>query len=103
MTGRGLSAKRHAVYTRPMTENEAAVPEEFIGYAHAAAYLGLGPNTLNSYCSHGTGPRRDRDVRQGQYIRPVFKRADLDAWRVSRPGQGARTDRAGAEPAPVTA
>lgn len=86
-----------------MTEisTEAQAPEEFTGYADAAAYLGLGANTLNSYCSHGTGPRRDRSVRQGQYVRPVFKRAELDAWRASRPGQGARTDRGAVEPAPA--
>lgn len=71
---------------------QAEAPEEFIGHREAAKYLGLKANTLSSYISHGFGPKRDREVREGQYIRPVFKRSVLDEWNANRPGQGARTD-----------
>jgi hypothetical protein len=72
---------------------------EFVGYGPAAAYLGLQRNTLSSYVARGIGPKvktgkNGKAVRQeqGQYLLPVFTRADLDAWRDARPGQGARTD-----------
>jgi hypothetical protein len=78
-----------------MTDTPAAeqpIPEEFIGYAAAGKYLGLRGDTLSSYVSHGHGPTKDRDVREGQYVRPVFTRTELDRWQSQRPGQGRRTD-----------
>jgi hypothetical protein len=67
--------------------------ERFVGYGPAAEYLGLKRNTLSSYVARGIGPAAepDREV-DGQYNLPVFKRESLDAWKESRPGQGARTD-----------
>lgn len=73
--------------------------EEFVGYGPAARYLGLKRNTLSSYTAKGVGPPTKRDangnpvrVAEGQYLLPVFLKRDLDTWRDSRPGQGARTD-----------
>lgn len=71
-------------------ENEAV--EEFVGYGPAATYLGLKRNTLSSYAARGIGPKVDRSQVVDQYNMPVFRRTDLDEWRESRPGQGARTD-----------
>lgn len=66
---------------------------EFEGYGPAAAYLGLKRNTLSSYMARGRGPKAEDEPRaRGQYNLPVFTRANLDAWKESRPGQGARTD-----------
>lgn len=67
-------------------------PDEFVGFGPAAAYLGLKRNTLSSYVSKGTGPTVREPRADGQYMLPVFDRAELDRWRDSRPGQGARTD-----------
>ena len=67
-------------------------PQEFVGYGPAAEYLGLRRNTLSSYVARGIGPAKDRSVPEGQYVLPVFKRAELDRWSAERPGQGARTD-----------
>jgi hypothetical protein len=65
----------------------------FVGYGPAADYLGLKRNTLSSYVARGIGPEAlpDRQA-EGQYNLPVFTRESLDAWKESRPGQGARTD-----------
>mgnify|MGYP003296075500 CR=1 FL=1 len=72
---------------------------EFVGYGEAAMYLGLQRNTLSSYVARGIGPqeRLDSDGKPerrivGQYLLPVFDRAELDRWATQRPGQGARTD-----------
>lgn len=68
-------------------------PNRFVGYGPAAEYLGLKRNTLSSYVARGIGPQAEDDRHaDGQYNLPVFSRASLDAWRESRPGQGARTD-----------
>lgn len=72
-------------------DNAEAV-EKFVGYGPAATYLGLKRNTLSSYAARGIGPRVDSHEQVDQYVMPVFTKADLDAWRESRPGQGARTD-----------
>ncbi len=75
-----------------MPEREDPGQERFVGYAEAAAYLGVKRNTLSSYVAKGTGPEiEDRQV-EGQYNLPVFTRAELDRWKADRPGQGARTD-----------
>lgn len=66
--------------------------QEFVGYGPAAEYLGLKRNTLSSYCSRGAGPRMKDTRAEGQYVFPVFTRAELDRWKNSRPGQGRRTD-----------
>jgi hypothetical protein len=66
--------------------------ERFVGYGPAATYLGLQRNTLSSYSARGIGPKIDGHEVQEQYNMPVFLRKDLDEWRDSRPGQGARTD-----------
>lgn len=78
-------------------------PDEFVGYGDAAAYLGMKRNTLTAYCSPrrrpdgtyadpiGPTPLPDKRVVKG-WAMPVFPRAELDRWRNSRPGQGARTD-----------
>jgi hypothetical protein len=71
-------------------ENEAV--EKFVGYGPAATYLGLKRNTLSSYAARGIGPKIDHYEVVDQYNMPVFVRKDLDEWRESRPGQGARTD-----------
>lgn len=79
-----------------MTGEEATVteaPVKFEGYGPAAEYLGLKRNTLSSYVARGIGPKAEpQPVAQGQYNLPVFTREALDAWKESRPGQGARTD-----------
>lgn len=82
---------------------EATDQEEFVGYGPAAKYLGLRRNTLSSYQARGIGPRMKTGedgepvrVASGQYLLPVFLKADLDEWRQNRPGQGARTDLIGA-------
>jgi hypothetical protein len=69
------------------SQDEGQTPDRFVGYGPAAEYLGLKRNTLSSYVARGIGPEAD-----GQYNLPVFTRAALDAWKESRPGQGARTD-----------
>lgn len=67
--------------------------ERFVGYGPAATYLGLKRNTLSSYVARGIGPEAEPEKEaDGQYNLPVFTRAALDAWKASRPGQGARTD-----------
>lgn len=66
--------------------------DEIVGYGPAAEYLGLKRNTLSSYVARGSGPRVKERRPDGQYVLPVFDRADLDKWKNSRPGQGARTD-----------
>ncbi len=68
------------------------MPKEFVGFGPAADYLGLKRNTLSSYVARGSGPRVKERRIEGQYVLPVFEVADLDRWRDSRPGQGARTD-----------
>lgn len=69
------------------------IPTEFVGYGPAAKYLGLERNTLSSYVARGIGPQAEPERKaDGQYNLPVFTRAALDAWKESRPGQGARTD-----------
>ncbi len=72
---------------------------EFVGYGPAAEYLGLKRNTLSSYVARGIGPQEKLDTEgkperrvEGQYLLPVFERAELDRWKEDRPGQGARTD-----------
>jgi hypothetical protein len=67
-------------------------PAEFVGHGPAAEYLGLTRNTLSSYSSAGLGPKISGRKPRGQYYLPVYKRSDLDAWKASRPGQGARVD-----------
>ncbi len=72
-------------------------PETFTGYGPAAEYLGLKRNTLSSYVARGIGPEALPEKRaEGQYNLPVFTKEALDAWKESRPGQGARTDLVGA-------
>lgn len=71
---------------------EGEAPETFVGYGPAAEYLGLKRNTLSSYAARGIGPEVDHHEVVDQYNMPVFTRAELDRWRDSRPGQGARTD-----------
>ena len=66
--------------------------DEIVGYGPAAEYLGLKRNTLSSYVARGSGPRVKERRPSGQYVLPVFDRAELDRWKNSRPGQGARTD-----------
>lgn len=64
--------------------------ELLIGYEAAAAYLGIKPRTLSSYCARGQAPAPYRRVVDGQYVRPVFRRVDLDEWVRNRPGRGGR-------------
>lgn len=66
--------------------------DEIVGYGPAAKYLGLKRNTLSSYVARGSGPRVKERRPDGQYVLPVFDKRDLDRWKNSRPGQGARTD-----------
>lgn len=73
-------------------EPEKTEAVEFVGYGPAATYLGLKRNTLSSYAARGIGPKIDHYQVVDQYNMPVFVRGDLDEWRESRPGQGARTD-----------
>jgi hypothetical protein len=73
-----------------LDQNEGV--EKFVGYGPAATYLGLKRNTLSSYAARGIGPKIDHYEVVDQYNMPVFVRKDLDEWRDSRPGQGARTD-----------
>jgi hypothetical protein len=65
---------------------------ELVGFGPAAEYLGLQRNTLSSYCSRGVGPKIKERRTEGQYVLPVFQVGELNRWRDSRPGQGARTD-----------
>jgi hypothetical protein len=72
---------------------------ELVGYRDAALYLGLARNTLSSYVSRGIGPAEKLDAEGkperrivGQYLFPVFERAELDRWKENRPGQGHRSD-----------
>lgn len=75
------------------TEDQTTeAPEKFVGYGPAAEYLGLMRNTLSSYAARGIGPEVDHREVVDQYNMPVFTRDELDRWRKSRPGQGARTD-----------
>lgn len=65
---------------------------EYIGYGPAGKYLGLKRNTLSSYAARGIGPTPYMHRVVDQYYMPIFRQKDLDEWRDSRPGQGARTD-----------
>jgi predicted DNA-binding transcriptional regulator AlpA len=65
---------------------------EFIGYAEAAAYLGMKRNSLSSCVAKGTGPQVHRREIRRQYVLPVFRKSDIDEWVRNRPGQGFRTD-----------
>jgi hypothetical protein len=72
---------------------ETEAEKRYEGYGPAADYLGLKRNTLSSYVARGIGPVAEPDRKaEGQYNLPVFTKASLDAWKESRPGQGARTD-----------
>lgn len=73
-----------------MEPNETG--REFVGYGPASEYLGLQRNTLSSYVARGIGPQSCEKRPEGQYVLPVFTQAELDRWKASRPGQGARTD-----------
>ncbi len=76
-----------------MDSQETEAQDKFVGYGPAAEYLGLKRNTLSSYVARGIGPEAEPEKQaEGQYNLPVFTRAALDAWKESRPGQGARTD-----------
>lgn len=75
-----------------MTTPDKTPPDEFVGYGPAAEYVGVQRNTLSGYVARGIGPMADRHEPHGQYILPVFTRAELDEWVKNRPGQGARTD-----------
>lgn len=76
-----------------MTTQEDRTQDRFVGYGPAADYLGIKRNTLSSYVARGIGPVAEPEPQaQGQYNLPVFTRANLDAWKADRPGQGARTD-----------
>lgn len=75
-----------------MSDPRVEPTEEMVGYQAAADYLGLKRNTLSAYCSRGAGPKLARSTFRGQYVQPVFTRAELDRWRANRPGQGRRTD-----------
>jgi hypothetical protein len=73
--------------------SEKELPDRFVGYGPAAEYLGLKRNTLSSYVARGIGPSAEPEKEvEGQYLLPVFTRAELDRWKADRPGQGARTD-----------
>jgi len=75
------------------TTAQAPADREFVGYRQAAEYLGIAKSTLNAYMGRGYGPpHRGRRV-VGQYVQYVFAQSDLDEWKLTRPGQGARTDR----------
>jgi hypothetical protein len=82
-----------------MLPNQYEGVTEFVGYGPAADYLELKRNTLSSYVARGIGPREkvgpdgkpERRI-VGQYLLPVFERAELDRWAQERPGQGSRTD-----------
>lgn len=63
----------------------------------AAAHAGVAVSTWRDYCNpRGGKPRRGPapdgvDVEKG-HARPWWKPETVDAWKASRPGQGARTD-----------
>lgn len=69
-----------------------------VGYKQASAYLRenyettIVHNTLSAYVTRGQGPKVSKRIKDGQYVRPVFLIADLDAWMKDRPGQGKRRD-----------
>jgi hypothetical protein len=73
-------------------ESASAESVELIGYTEAAQYLGMEPNTLSGYVSRGIGPQVSDRRPDGQYVRPVFTREDLDRWKNERRGQGFRSD-----------
>lgn len=78
-------------------ENQELKDEKFVGYGPAAEYLELKRNTLSSYVARGIGPVAEQEkIVEGQYVLPVFLKSELDRWKRSRPGQGARTDLVGA-------
>lgn len=93
-----LSSEKPCLYSQIMTREGETVtdqetPAEFVGYGPAAEYLGVRRNTLSSYVARGIGPQSEPERKaDGQYNLPVFTRESLDAWKASRPGQGARTD-----------
>lgn len=65
---------------------------EIIGNADAALHVGVKLSTWSGYVARGLAPEpHRREVIRG-YARPVWRRATLDKWLRSRPGQGARTD-----------
>lgn len=59
--------------------------------AQAADRLGIPASTFRAYVSRGQAPQRDgRDEDTG---RPYWLAATIDEYKLTRPGQGARTDR----------
>lgn len=63
-----------------------------VGNAAAAEYLGLSESTWTAYRARrkqSHAPEPDRREVVGGYARPVWEPATLDAWKASRPGQGA--------------
>jgi hypothetical protein len=81
------------VHIGPDDLNQHDGQARFVGYGAAAEYLGLKRNTLSSYVARGIGPVPLPEKKaEGQYNLPVFTRDELDRWKDSRPGQGARTD-----------
>lgn len=75
------------------TTGSAEADRELIGYGPAAEYLQMHKGTLSSYVSTGYGPTPIRSEVRGQYRQWVFLTSELDRWKASRPGRGARTDR----------
>lgn len=55
-----------------------------------AEVLGVTVGTIRSYRSRGVLPEPDEMVGRT----PTWRRRTIEQWRATRPGQGARTDRA---------
>lgn len=64
------------------------MPDEYMGAAEVAAYVGRSAQTIRNLSASGRMP--EPDVRIGAI--GGWKKETIDGWWASRPGQGARTD-----------
>lgn len=65
---------------------------EYLGAADFAARAGLAVATIRSYMRKGLTPPADVQISTPNGPLRGWSPETIDAWLISRPGQGARTD-----------
>jgi CRISPR-associated protein Csx17 len=88
----GIARRRGLAFEAVLLDGAlGAAPSEELTAAMAANRAGVAERTWTSYVARGQAPQPDaRDLRSGS---PRWWPQTVDAWRASRPGQGARTGR----------
>ena len=68
------------------------MPTEYLGTAAVAERAGLAVATIRSYILKGIMPEADAIITTASGPMRGWSPYTIDAWLVSRPGRGARTD-----------